>query len=212
MATTQKRPAKTAQEPTKGKSQGLGLAKKPVKRGELTFQQRVFVAEYLKDRNGKQAAIRAGYNPHSAEMQASRLLSNEKVKEQVEKGISRTVEKIELSAERVLKEVARLAFFDPRKLLDADGKPKPINELDDDTAACLAGMDITEEFEGSGADRKFIGYTKKYKIADKNNALGMAMKHLGLFERDNEQKLNPLTELLKTMGSSSALPVVKGTD
>ena len=40
---------------------------------KLTPKQTLFVAEYLVDHNGKQAAIRAGYAPRSAEMQASRL-------------------------------------------------------------------------------------------------------------------------------------------
>lgn len=42
-----------------------------------------FCTEYVKDTNGKQAAIRAGYAERSAEMQASRLLRNDKVKQRV---------------------------------------------------------------------------------------------------------------------------------
>ena len=38
-----------------------------------------------------------------------------------------------------------------------------------------------EEYEGSGKDRVFIGYTKKFKLADKNTALTNAMRHLGMF-------------------------------
>ena len=35
----------------------------------------LFIEEYCKDRNGKQAAIRAGYSRKTAEAQAARLLS-----------------------------------------------------------------------------------------------------------------------------------------
>jgi phage terminase small subunit len=42
----------------------------------LTPKQQRFVAEYLVDLNGKQAAIRTGYSAKTAEQQASRLLSN----------------------------------------------------------------------------------------------------------------------------------------
>lgn len=205
-----------SKKPTPAKKATKPVARKaaPVKAGkakELTPQQRVFVAEYIKDRNGTQAAIRAGYSEKGAATQAERLLRNAEVRSAVDAAITKVAEKAELTAERTLRELARLAFFDPRKLLNPDGSPKPLNELDDDTAACLAGMDIMEEYEGSGEDRKFVGYTKKYKIADKNSALDKAMKHLGLFERDNEQKTNPLTELLKSLGGKSALPVVKDT-
>lgn len=98
------------------------------------------------------------------------------------------IEKMELTTERTLREIARLAYVDPRKFFHADGTPKEITELDDDTAAALAGMEVTEEWVGSGKDRVKIGVTKKYKLADKNAALEKAMKHLGQYEQDNKQR------------------------
>lgn len=50
----------------------------------LSPKQMAFVTEFMKDRNGKQACIRAGYSPRSAEMQASRLLSKDNVKKAVD--------------------------------------------------------------------------------------------------------------------------------
>lgn len=185
-------------------------AAKPAKVKTLNFQQRVFVAEYLKDRNGTQAAIRAGYSPKTAQQQASDLLLKPLVRDAIEAVVIKAEQKAELTVERTLREVARLAFFDPRKLLNADGSPKPITELDDDTAACLAGLDIMEQYEGTGADRVFVGYIKKYKIADKNAALDKAMKHLGQYQRDNEQVMNPLASILQRIAGSS-LPVKKDT-
>lgn len=79
------------------------------KPGELTPRQDDFVREYLIDRNGKQAAIRAGYAPASAEMQASRLLSLDKVKKKVAKTAEKVAAKTETDAEwvrRRLKEEA----------------------------------------------------------------------------------------------------------
>lgn len=190
-------PAKSAAKTIKPKSKAPSSHAAAVKPKGLTFQQRVFVAEYIKDRNGTQAAIRAGYSANSAQEQSSVLLSKPMIKASIEAFVIRAEEKAVLTIERTLREVARLAFFDPRKLLNPDGSPKPINELDDDTAAGLAGMDIQEQFEGSGAERVFVGYVKKYKIADKNSALEKAMKHLGLYEKDNAQQTNPLAELFK---------------
>lgn len=45
----------------------------------MTKRQERFIQEYLIDLNAKQAAIRAGYSPKTAQEQASRLLSNVKV-------------------------------------------------------------------------------------------------------------------------------------
>lgn len=148
---------------------------------------RVFVAEYLKDRNGTQAAIRAGYSKATAGSQAERLLKKAEICAAVEEGLNRITAKCELSVERTLREVARIAYFDPRRMFREDGSPKELYELDDDTAAAISGLEVLEEFEGSGPDRIKVGHVKKYKISDKNSALDKAMKHLGLFEKDNGQ-------------------------
>ena len=145
----------------------------------------------------------------SVHTKASLLMSDVKVQQRVTELRERITSTGIASAERVLLEATRLATFDPRKLFFDDGTPKPITALDDDTAAALAGLDVLEEFEGSGDERRFVGYTKKYKVADKNSALEKLFKHHGLYEKDNEQKTDPLVELLRGM-ANSALPVVKG--
>lgn len=97
-------------------------------------------------------------------------------------------DRLEITTDRVLRERARLAFFDVRKLFNDDGSPKPINELDDDTAAAIAGLEVAEIWEGSGDNRHFVGYLKKYKLTDKSASLTALEKHLGLYEADNKQK------------------------
>ena len=78
-------------------------------------------------------------------------------------------------------EYAKLAFFDPRNLFGADGRPLPITELDDETAAAVAGLDVNEQYDGTGRDRAFTGYVKKYRLADKRAALDSLARHLGMF-------------------------------
>lgn len=92
-----------------------------------------------------------------------------------------------LSAERTRLEIARIAYFDPRKMFSPNGHPLSITELDDDTAACVAGLEVLEQYEGSGDERVKVGEIKKWKIADKNAALEKAAKIIGLFEKDNAQ-------------------------
>lgn len=93
-----------------------------------------------------------------------------------------------VTVERVLKEYAKLGFFDPRKLFNADGSPKNIIDLDDETAAAVAGLDVQEAYEGSGEYREFVGYVKKYKLTDKKGALDSMAKYLGMFK--DEVKLS----------------------
>lgn len=119
---------------------------------------------------------------------ASRLLADGKVAARLEELRAAAADKAVLTEARVLEEVARIGLFDPRKLFNADGSPKEITELDDATAAAIAGLEVAEIYEGTGKDRKFVGYLKKYKLTDKNSALEKLMKHMGMFERDNKQK------------------------
>lgn len=154
----------------------------------ITPKKQRFVDEYLVDLNATQAAIRAGYSAKTAHSQGPRLLDDVGVKELIADAMAKRSEATKITAERVLQELGRVALFDPRRLLNADGSPRPINELDDDTAAVLAGMDISEEYIGTGEDRRFVGYTKKVKFADKVGALQLAMRHLGMLTDKLEVK------------------------
>jgi phage terminase small subunit len=96
----------------------------------------------------------------------------------------------------------RLAFFDIRKLTDAEGNPIPINQLDDDTAAAIQGLELaTERVRGDDAGAETV--VRKYKVADKNAALERLFKHLGLFEKDNKQT-NPAEAMTSFLAELSA--------
>lgn len=177
----------------------------------LTARQQRFVDEYLCDLNATQAAIRSGYSKKTAEWIGPQLLTKSHVAAAVAERMKARGERTAITADRALLEAARLALFDPRKLFNDDGSPKGIHELDDDTAAAVAGIEVLEQFEGSGKDRVFVGYLKKYKIADKNSALEKLFKHHGLYEKDNRQKSDPIAEFLAAL-NRSALPVVGDGD
>lgn len=78
-----------------------------------------------------------------------------------------------------------------------------MHELDDDTAATIAGVEV-DEIKADGA---VIGHTVKVKTWDKNSALEKAMKYHGLYERDNEQKKDPLADLLARISGNGLKPV-----
>ena len=80
-----------------------------MKSDKLTDKQRIFVAEYLIDRNATQAAIKAGYSAKTARSQGQRLLTKVDIKELVDKRLSKLEEKAGLTAERVMREVKAIA-------------------------------------------------------------------------------------------------------
>lgn len=154
---------------------------------------KLFANAYIANgRNGTQAAISTGYSPRTASDQAKHLLRRPEVRAIIDKATERVLAKSGLTAERTLQELARVAYADIRSLYREDGSLKSPHEWDDDSAAAVAGMDVTEEFEGVGEARKLSGYTKKVRMVDKIAALDKAMKHLGLYERDNSQRAENL--------------------
>ncbi|EAP0944960.1 terminase small subunit [Salmonella enterica] len=74
----------------------------------LTAQQRLFVAEYLKDSNATQAAIRAGYSRKTAQEQSSRLLSNVMVAQAIAQQQKASIVRTLGSADEVLAQMWRL--------------------------------------------------------------------------------------------------------
>ena len=75
---------------------------------KLTDKQLMFCKEYIIDLNAKQACIRSGYSEKTAEQQASRLLRNVKVKSEVNRLKAIREKKVELTAEKVLKDIERV--------------------------------------------------------------------------------------------------------
>ncbi|MBV7531335.1 terminase small subunit [Chitinophaga sp. sic0106] len=160
--------------------------KKP--NNELTPKVLRFGREYVIDHNGKQAAIRAGYAARTAEQQASRLLSNVKVKEfisSLESEVNTKLEqKHELSKDRVLQELARIGLFDARKLFTVDGAIKAPCHWEDDVAAVIVGLDVHEDYVSDSNEKEATGAMKKVKLADKLRALEIIGKMLGYYSPD----------------------------
>lgn len=111
--------AQTSQKPTQKKmrtAQKEQSAEVLVGDEELTTQQRIFVAEYLKDNNATRAAIRAGYSKKTAREQSSRLLSNVKVARAITRQQKASIARTLGSADEVLAQMWQLATFDANQL------------------------------------------------------------------------------------------------
>lgn len=147
----------------------------------LPLKQRHFVANYLANGfNATDAAKAAGYSAKTADTQGSRLLVNVKVRAVIAARTGKALAKREITAERVLDEIAKLAFFDPRKLFTADGSLIPVTELGDEEAASIAGLEVVTRTDGKGEDADRI-VLSKIKLADKGRNLERLGRHLKLF-------------------------------
>lgn len=162
-------------------------APKP-KRG-LTVQQQRFVAEYLVDFNGKGAAIRAGYSERTAAEQGYDLLRRPHIAAAIAARHKKQLEKADLTAARLREELRRNCFFDIRNIYEQNGNLKPITELADDEAACIAGVEVVKRNLTGGDDE--IDEIHKVKINPKLQAIELAAKLLGLLEHDDPNEDRP---------------------
>jgi phage terminase small subunit len=167
----------------------------------ITDKQALFVEHYVQSLNATQSAIKAGYSAKSAEWQGYQLLQNPLVSAAISQYSEKRSQNIGLTTERLLQEAMRLAFFDIRKLVDGEGNPIPIQQLDDDTAAAIQGLELATE--KSRDDDGVVTTVRKYKIADKNSAIERLFKHKGLFKADNDQA-NPGSAMAQFMAELSA--------
>lgn len=86
----------------------------------LRGRQQRFVNEYLIDRNGARAYIRAGYkvkNEDVAAVMASRLLRDDKVKKAIEAGEAELAERNKITQDKVLNRLWEMATADPNELM-----------------------------------------------------------------------------------------------
>lgn len=150
----------------------------------MTPKQQRFVDEYLIDLNATQAAVRAGYSAKTAEVQGPRLLGNVGVAEAIRAGQARIADKLHVTQEAVVKELARIGFSNMRDFasFNADGVTlKDLEEMDEDAARCVAEVSQTVTKEG-GAIR--------FKLHDKKGALDSLARHLGMFQDKLEHSGN----------------------
>lgn len=192
----------------KQQKQGQVRAKAGTSKAAAAARKVAFAHAYITNgKNGKQAAIAAGFSPRSAETRASELVRDRDVAAIIAEATKRAAAESGLTVERTLREVARLAYADPRKLYDEDGNLIPIHLLDDDTAATIASVEVVEMAGGAkvGGDagvEHVVMHTKKVKTWDKNAALEKAMKYHGLYEADNKQKPPMLPPVLNIVAVS----------
>lgn len=98
--------------------------------------------------------------------------------------------RLEVTCDRVIAELAKLSFYDPRDFFDEDGRLKPISELDPDQAAVIAGIETSHRISGEGDDG--ITVITKIKLPNKNEALEKLGKNLKLWKEPGSKE-NPLT-------------------
>jgi phage terminase small subunit len=141
-----------------------------------------FVREYMVDLNATQAAIRAGYSPKTAG-----AIGNENLKKleiEILTALAERSARTGVSADRVIRELARVAFADPRSVFSwgpGGVTLRPSDELTEDEAAIVSEVSETRSENGGSI---------KAKCYDKVKALELLGRHLGMFSEKREIELS----------------------
>lgn len=141
----------------------------------LTPKQRKFVGEYLVDLNATRAAIRAGYSEKTANRIGSELLVKTCIREAIAAAQARREQRTEITADRVVAELAKIAFADPRDVMEWGPNGvilKDSADLTEGQAASVAEVSETTTKDGGSL---------RLKKHDKVKALELLGRHLGMF-------------------------------
>ncbi|MEE8132139.1 MAG: terminase small subunit [Nitrososphaerales archaeon] len=143
----------------------------------LTVKQEAFCREYLIDLNGAQACIRAGYSEKTARQIATEMLSKLHIQDYMSSLMQKREKRTEVTSDRVVKELAKLAFFNMEDVIDEKGVTKELTEWSRDDLAAI--QEVTEDKlggeEGTAITRR------KVKVSDKKASLELLARHLGIF-------------------------------
>lgn len=149
----------------------------------MTDKQSFFCKEYIIDLNGAAAAVRAGYSEDSAKSIAYELLGKDEINEEIQRLIKERSERLEVSADDVLKEFHSIGMSNIKDFVNGDFEVKNLDEVDYVKAKAIKSIKktITENEFGSKT-------VVELQLHDKLNGLTNIGKHIGFFEKDNSQK------------------------
>lgn len=138
----------------------------------LTDKQKRLADEYLVDLQVGAAARRAGYS----ECYASKVLRKPQVRAYVEQRIAERRERVEVTQDAVLTELAKIGFASVSEFAKLMGGKK-----DEDFVRALKLLADEEASAGAVAQIKQGPHGVEIKLYDKLKALELLGKHLGLF-------------------------------
>lgn len=141
----------------------------------MTAKEKRFCEEYLIDGNATKAAIRAGYSQKTAGAIGSENLKKPHIRACIEKLEAERSRRTGITAERVLRELAKLSFVKATDVIDVE-TAKIKEKAAPEDLACISSvkLKVIPTEEGDIVEREV-------KLADKTKSLELLGKHLGLF-------------------------------
>lgn len=178
-----------------------------------TARRRQFAAEYIQDFNATQAAIRAGYSKGSAGQQGNRLLKDAQIQGWIKEAIDKRQARTEITADRVVQEMAKVGFASMRQFIriDTDGQPQiDLTETEADALDALSEVSTETVLEGEAGTK--VRKTR-IKLHDKMKALQALAEHTGVYDKRDKNQANALANAFADIWArGSKAPIRKDGD
>ncbi|RKR82180.1 terminase small subunit [Mucilaginibacter gracilis] len=142
----------------------------------LTLQQQRFCDEYLVTFNAFRSAMLAGYSENTA--RKGELLHLPKVQDYLKAAMDKTKQRLQITHDMVLRELAKIAFANMGNFYDDQGVLKPMYELSDDDKAAISQYQILDAVDDYGYQ---VGKLSKIKLHNKLSALDKIARHLNFY-------------------------------
>ncbi|WP_320052797.1 terminase small subunit [uncultured Acetobacteroides sp.] len=155
-----------------------------MKKTALSPKQRRFCEEYLIDLNATQAAIRAGYSERTAGSIGQENLKKPEIKTFIKNLREEVRERNRIKLDELIQTLAAIVRLDPVDLFNDNGTIKNLSDMPEAARKCITELKLMEISSVDGP----IGMMKTIKLTSKLEAIEKLMKHLGGYEKDNEQR------------------------
>lgn len=159
---------------------------------KLTAKQSRFCEEYIIDLNATQAALRAGYCERSVNNIGPANLLKVGIKAELKRLKADRSERTLVTADSVVLELAKLAFSNIEDYLmvveDGEVYLKNFDAIEREKLAVIESIKVstTKTFTEANETREYK--TTQFKLHSKLNALEQLGKHLGIYDKDNQQR------------------------
>lgn len=157
---------------------------------KLTPKMKLFVQEYLVDLVASAAAIRAGYSQRRAHEIGYQLLRKPAVEEAIQAAMKKREQRIQVTADKVVSELAKIAFSDLRDFVEFGPEVKVHEESGIKVIRSAVLIKPSSEVDGSIlAEVSQTPSGIKVKPHDKMKALELLGKHIGMFTEKHSHEV-----------------------
>lgn len=151
---------------------------------ELTLKEERFIEEYITDGNATQAALRAGYSRKSASSIGYENLNKPQIAEAIDAARVARADRAKVSLDRVITELATLAFSDPRHyIVDKNGDVNIAPGAPWESYRAIASIrkKTTTHYLEDGTEK--VTHDTEFKLWNKNDAANQLREHLGYVQK-----------------------------